>query len=264
MRFPTAFALAALLCLPRLQATPIRDLQHELKLDDSGWKVTAESDTKINWVTPTGVRVELMMCREKDSEKGSGKGPEPDPRHIKQSRDIARQLALESHGGLVEIEPRKAGGIVFSLVTMKFPLGAFNKPPDDQQGFAFATSATIATSEGCYLLQAVAAERGTTGVREAAGLVIYMKEKGIGDVLEAGKSFHKDPYNHAFDKDALYVVSDERRFDEAFPNHPLSQCRKLIDSVLASWTIPDRIRKIALFQDKKASNQPSRPDTAGH
>jgi hypothetical protein len=33
------------------QASPVRELQHDLGIDDSSWKVAKETDTEIRWTT---------------------------------------------------------------------------------------------------------------------------------------------------------------------------------------------------------------------
>ena len=134
---------------------------------------------------------------------------------------------------------------------MKFPLGIFQSPPDSRPGFAYQLNAVIPTTEGRYVLQVAAIEAGMTGVREAAGIIIFMKQEGISDLAAAAKVFRRDPYDRAHDARALFNVCDERRFDSSFPDHPLSRCRAEMERLLKSLVISDRIRSIAQFGASK-------------
>jgi hypothetical protein len=228
-------------------ASPVRDLQRELKLNDTGWRVSQESETSIVWITPSATAVTLALL------------PGVSSKSLK-SFDLAalraagRTEAKSRRGGLVEAEARILGGIGCNWVTMKFPLGNYQNPPDDRPGFVYHTSVVIPTAESRILLQAVAAETGATGMREAAGILIFMDENGLTDMEKAADSFTRDPYDHAYDQGAIFKESDDRRFDKTFPDHPLSKCRAQMERLLGSLTISERIQRIALL---KASDTPS-------
>lgn len=240
-----AVLLLVLGCVPRLQASPVRDLQRELGVGDPGWKVTKETDTTLMWMTPDQVVIALMICDDK--------APGQNPHRLKQFQAYYREMASAGHGGLVEAEPHTADDMLFNLVTFKYPIGEMKSPPDDTPGYAYQVSAMIPTTKGTYMLQAMALDdrQKVTGTREAVGIIIYMKERGIRDVLTASKTFYRDPYDPAFNEGAKSAFSDERRFDKDFPDHPLSVSRAWMDALLKTWTIPERIQKIARFHEGK-------------
>jgi hypothetical protein len=42
----------------------------------------------------------------------------------------------------------------------------------------------------------------------------------------------KDPYDEKFDRGILMNLSEKREYDYSFPNHPLSEMRRLIDYII--------------------------------
>lgn len=237
---------------PAVVTAPVtaRSLCAELHLDDSKWHLLKESPNSISWVdekTELAITLNYMPGLNVTF---------PPPTDLNRLRAGYRQEALSYRGGLVEAEPKWIGGIYGNLVTMKFPRGIFQNPPDSRPGFNYQINALIPTTEGRYVLQVAGLETGTTGIREAIGIIIYMKRSGISDLAAAAESFRRDPYDHAFDKEALFNVCDEREYDSALPDHPLSRCRAEMDRLLGSLVISDRIRGIAQFKDAKEPVKP--------
>jgi len=219
------------------QASPVRDLQHDLGIDDSGWKVAKETDTEIRWTTASQEAVVLT--------KHPGASEIVDPNNQKALQDAFRDEATHLKGGLVEVKIFTAGGVVCGLVTMKFRVSDFNPKAD---GFAYQMNAIIPTATGDYVLQVAAAETGTTGVREATVTIIDMEQRKISDIKEEAAHFYRDPYEAKYDTGALYAISDDRKWDKSFPNHPLTRVRQEMDLIVKSWKISDLIKSEALFK----------------
>ena len=219
------------------QGSPVRDLQHGLGIDDSGWKVAKETDTEISWTTASQEAVTLTI--------NQGASEIVDPNNQKALQDAFRNEANHYKGGLVEVKTFTSGGVECGLVTMKFRMSDFNPKAD---GFAYQMNAIIPTATGDYVLQVAAAETGTTGVREATVTVIDMAQRKISDIKEESAHFRRDPYDAKYDADALYMISDDRQWDQSFPNHPLTRVRQMMDSIIKSWKISDRIKSEALFK----------------
>lgn len=238
---------------PAAAVSPVtaRTLCTELHLDDSKWRLLNESPNSISWLdekTELAITLNYMPGLNATF---------PPPTDLNRLRAGYRQEALSYRGGLVEAEPKWIGGIYGNLVTMKFPRGIFQNPPDSRPGFNYQMNALIPTTEGRYVLQIAGLETGTTGIREAIGIIIFMKRSGISDLTAAAEAFRRDPYDHAFDKDALFNVCDEREYDSAMPDHPLSRCRAEMDRLLGTLVISDRIRGIAQFKDAKEPVKPA-------
>jgi hypothetical protein len=231
--------------------SPVRDLQHGLGIDDSGWKVTNETDDQISWITKNQEGVTLTI--------NHGTNEIRDPNDQKALQDTFRDEAKQIKGGLVEVKMFDSGGVKCGLVTMKFRVSDFNPKAD---GFAYQMNAIIPTSHGDYVFQVGAAETGTTGTREAIVTVVDMKQRNIADLKEESAHFRRDPYDAKYDADALYMISDDRKWDASLPNHPLTRVRKIMDSIIKAWKISDQIKSEALFKSEKGTGVIN--DPTGH
>lgn len=74
------------------------------------------------------------------------------------------------------------------------------------------------------------AETGCTGIRESVILNSLANECGSMD--EALKHWSFDPYDESIKEGFLMNVSEYEKFDKQFPEHPLSKCRELIESII--------------------------------
>jgi hypothetical protein len=215
----------------------VRDVQHELGIDDSHWKVANETDTQIAWSTDGQEGVTLMLHGDPSDVH--------DPNDQKALQDAFRDEAKHMKGGLVEVEPFTASNVKCVLVTMKFRESTFGMKSD---GFAYQLNAIIPTRRGDIVLQVAAIETGTTGMRESLVTILDMKQRNITDLSKEGRRFRRDPYDAKYDADALYMISDDRKWDDVVPNYPLTRARKLMDSLIKSLKIGDPIRREALFK----------------
>ncbi len=248
MRTAALIVFFVFVALTHCAGVTARALQRELHLDDTKWRLLSETPTSLQWASDSGLAITLNVIPGLNAEF-------PPPTDLTRLRSVYRQEALSYGGGLVEAEAKSLHGVYYNLVMMKFPLGIFHSPPDNRPGFGYQLNAVFPTTEGRYVLQVAAAETGTTGVREAAGIIIFMKREGISDLAAAAKVFRRDPYDHAYDARALFNVCDESRFDSGFPDHPLSRCRAEMDRLLKSLAITNRIRLLAQFDVEERPNQ---------
>ena len=219
--------------------TPVRNLQQRLEINDSEWSLVQKNDQELRWITKDAEEITLLI------RPGNKYMPDPSKRAEFQNRfrDEAKQL----HGGIVEADTFESSGVVCGLVTMKFPL--------KNLGWAYQTTAIIATHQASYLLRVKAMESGTTGTRESLVTIIDMKQRGVSDLRVESAGFRKDPYDSKYDGDACFMVSDERRWDKSFPKHPLTRCRKIMASLTKSWSIGEEFRRDALYRSLKGPGQ---------
>ena len=83
--------------------------------------------------------------------------------------------------------------------------------------------------EGCaFAVQGFFDEFGTTGVRDSVVFELMMRTKETDTDLNG---WQRDPYDKDFNRKFLMNLSEERRFDKLFPEHPLSVCRNFIERV---------------------------------
>ncbi|WP_094664561.1 hypothetical protein [Bifidobacterium tissieri] len=74
-------------------------------------------------------------------------------------------------------------------------------------------------------VQGFANEAGTTGIREAQ---VYEFARRHGWIDNQGQGWSCDPYDANYRHGILMNLSEDSRFDDFFPNHPLSVVRKFI------------------------------------
>jgi hypothetical protein len=76
----------------------------------------------------------------------------------------------------------------------------------------------------------VAGEHGMTGVREAV-ITAELMNAGALTIASYQQSWAQDPYDPAYtgvDRSVLRFMSDDRKYDERFPAHPLSKVRRVL------------------------------------
>ena len=82
-------------------------------------------------------------------------------------------------------------------------------------------------------IQAFFEESGTTGIRDAAVFETCLRKKLVALENEGRmKGWTRDPYDASITQGALMNLSEREQFDAAFPDFPLSMCRKLVKSMI--------------------------------
>jgi hypothetical protein len=114
--------------------------------------------------------------------------------------------------------PAKEGVPAHAVLIAKFPL-------EKIEGWAYEAVTLVPTPKGVIRVEIRSRESGTTGMREAIGIIDFMKEKNL---KVAAEQFSHDPYDSRYDKGSMYVESDDAKMDASMPNHPLSRCRAAI------------------------------------
>jgi hypothetical protein len=77
----------------------------------------------------------------------------------------------------------------------------------------------------------VSGERGTTGLREATVTAELFNAGSFRTREDYERLWAKDPYDSTYsgvDHSFLRFMSDDSRYDERFPQHPLSKVRRLL------------------------------------
>src|SRR5262245_56883344 len=81
-----------------------------------------------------------------------------------------------------------------------------------------------------------AEERGTTGMREAV-ITTELFNAGSMTLQDYKLSWARDPYDasyNAVDRSVLRFVSDDKSYDDRFPQHPLTKVRRLLAALPSS------------------------------
>ena len=98
-------------------------------------------------------------------------------------------------------------------------------------GNLYTVNFNIEFGDTIQFLNASFDEVGITGIRDNTVLSLLQKSGIIGNDFSGWSC---DPYNPEFNKGFLMNQSEQRRFDEMFPEHPLSEARKLIEFIITN------------------------------
>jgi len=137
----------------------------------------------------------------------------------------SRSLAESRSGGLIEV--RVAPGALGSAVGLIYK--RLERP-------AYVFTGMLLIPSQSHVWTVVAAERGTTGVREAV-ITAELMSSGRLTIQDYERSWGGDPYDpsyHGVERSVLRFISDDECYDERFPGHPLSKIRRALATLPSS------------------------------
>ncbi len=147
-------------------------------------------------------------------------------------RDLARQLAADREGGLIEVTRLRCGrNPAVRLIYKRLQAPAY-----------VFTGMFMTPMGGAPLVWTIVdGERGVTGVREA---VIGAEMWGSGqtkNIEDYERIWPQDPYDMlslGVDRSVQRFISDNEEYDSRFPDHPLTGVRRFLDD-LCIWIQSD-------------------------
>ncbi|MDG9672155.1 hypothetical protein ONV78_30770 [Hahella sp. CR1] len=122
----------------------------------------------------------------------------------------------------------------------------------DPTGFAFLGSYTLPFANCSYVIKVQAVESGITGMRECAVLLIEdCKEADE----ETGKliGWEADPYDANYKADFMANRADHPKYDEKFPEHPLSRTREYLKEIFDDIEFDNSLKDLPAFEGPKRS-----------
>lgn len=123
--------------------------------------------------------------------------------------------------GLIEVETGKTGrgtAFVYTIV----------KSAKQTSGVQYILTLQLNYGVHVLNLQGYFDEEGTTGTRDAT-IYEYAMREGIISKGDSSK-WVADPHCPEFQTGLLMNLSEDRKFDEAFPAHPLTELRQFVSS----------------------------------
>lgn len=159
-------------------------------------------------------------------------------------RDFYRRGLIEVKGGVIEVEKTAlAGG--YSAIRSIF------KFPQQPVGMAYLASLTIPFDNYSYVIKIQAPEIGTTGIRDSLIFTEFLRNKKEPLNLEKPETMYQgwfqDPYDASFQSPCLMNKSEDSLYDEQFPDHPLSQVRKLLTQLESGLGFKAELEKVKPF-----------------
>ncbi|MEV6311772.1 hypothetical protein AB0M10_24610 [Streptomyces sp. NPDC051840] len=136
-------------------------------------------------------------------------------------RTTLTHWTAQAGGGLIEASVKKLGGLPALRQILKLPL------PQQPSGQVFIGSFTIPRRDCSTVVKIQAPERGMTGMREAVvmakvGPDAYFRPHPYAPDVQGGLPFH---------------AADHARWDEEFPEHPLTRVRRTLEALAEAVTV---------------------------
>jgi len=216
---------------------PIQKLAKAMSLDSSKWSLTTQTPDQFAYRDIDFDQITFALQPPKTDAI--------DPRNLEKSREAIRANYSANGEALVEAFPITIGGVIAQWVV--------TKQRQDNLGFTYRARVLINTSKNVITISIECPERGTTGMREALVNVINVtKAKDAGKPSEEAYLKMRDPYDSKYDNGALYMDSDDRKWDEGMAklNHPLVRARSKMQAIVDALKIPEEISQSALFSEK--------------
>lgn len=142
-------------------------------------------------------------------------------------QEWCRAIAESRGAGLIEVRVGTGAlGATVSLIYKRL----------ERPAYLFTGMLVIPSDEGSRVWTVVSGERGTTGVREAM-VTTELMNAGRLTIEDYRRSWAQDPYDPSYsrvDRSVLRFVSDDERYDEQFPEHPLSKVRRVLATLPSS------------------------------
>jgi len=198
-----------------------------------GWKESENSPHLKSWINPEQTAAPSINYFDLKPDL-------PTVQDINQLRQYYRLMVSQNNGGLIELETSTVNG--FQTVRSLF------KFPQEPTGMAYIGSLTFPFKGSSYVVKIQAVEAGMTGMRDSVVADVMLSE-GMLEINEEGsyEGWFADPYNPDFKEGTLMNKSETRQFDAQFPDHPLSQCRNILDKLEAEVRLDSQLGKLEKF-----------------
>ena len=195
---------------------PIADQVKAVRLSLPGWQEDKPTQGMRAWRDADGDVLGLAAC-EFPVDPSSG---------IALQR-YARELAESRGGGLIEVtmvapRPRPIVSLIYKRLR--------------RPAYMYTGMLIMGGRDTSLVWTIVSSERGMTGVREAI-ITSEMLRSGELTLESYVESWAQDPYDpsyHGVDRSVLRFLSDDRRYDARFPQHPLSKVRRVLAALPGS------------------------------
>lgn len=197
-----------------------------------------QSDRERTWLSSAGVLHQLRYWP----------GPEAwwpfDATDLPAANEFFRKQSGEAGGVVLSLDVTTVAGAQALRGVFKY-----RSPVPNSLGMYYAGILWLPFQECLYQLNVEAVEGGTTGVREAAVMVI------VGDAWPMPQQEEIPIITTEEELQALYrsarvrkLPSDDEQYDRGFPHHPLSLVRSRIAEIIATAQLDGSAQKLRPFR----------------
>jgi hypothetical protein len=137
-------------------------------------------------------------------------------------RHSYRRVFNPRYIGIIKVELDKLQG--FDIIETIF------KSRQKPRGTTYIGSITVPFKDRSYVVKVQCPEVGTTGIRPTVIFDKMLREQGLDKDKrnELVNNFSRDPYDENIRNGFLMNLSELQKYDEMFPNHPLTIVRTLL------------------------------------
>jgi hypothetical protein len=190
-----------------------------LHFDLSGWREEKRSAENMVWMNECGEVLSVNVV------EGPFYWPLSDRKAL---IDEVRELAKSRGGAIISADVVTVAGVP----AVKLIYKREQRPAYIYSGMLFFPFNQVYF----FVLMIVFGEHGTTGVREAVVTSQLLNEGKI-TTKTYPQLWFRDPYDPEYKDVVLCSLSDDEKYDDAFPDHPLSRMRKKLLDLQSTLTI---------------------------
>lgn len=169
-----------------------------------------------------------------------------DLRTLDGARNFYGNQCAEAKGAMLLLELGKADGAEMLRGIFKY------RSPQNPLAIMYAGIIWIPFMECCLQINIEAVEQGTTGIREAIVCSMMMED----ETLQEEESFAppikvdsaEDMFKHMGAQPLRVISSDDEKWDEKFPEHPLSLVRRHLKTVTETIKLEKSMHELTPFR----------------
>jgi hypothetical protein len=202
------------------------------------WTLEKEAETVANFINEAGDTLSINFFV-------ATPDIEADLNDLPSLRNFYRRAAERHKAALLEVDVSHLHGVKVVRSLLKVRLAP--------TGFGFIGSYTLPFSDRSLVLKVQSIERGMTGVREAAVMVMD-KDSQVDETTGKILGWEQDPYDSTYKGDFMRNKADDPRYDAGFPDHPLSKVRRYLADLPESIEIDAALKTLQPFLFKSTRN----------
>ena len=199
-----------------------------------GWILEKSDKQAIQWINPEETIILSLYFFNKNPDI-------PTIKNLDILRKFYREQISKPGGGIIQVDLIEIQD--FTVVKTIFKL------PQEPTGMTYLTSLTIPFAKYSYVIKIQAPELGMTGMRDSVVAAKLLNENKISLGENGYEGWFYDPYDTELKEGVLMNKSEEEKYDQGFPEHPLTQSRKLISKIESEIIFGDTLAKIKKFEN---------------
>lgn len=169
-----------------------------------------------------------------------------DLRTLDGAKDFYGNQCAEAEGAMLLLELGKADGAEMLKGIFKY------RSPQNPLAIMYVGIIWIPFTEYCLQINIEAVEQGTTGIREAIVSEMMMEdgtfqqEESFAPPIEVDSA--EDMFKHMAAQPLRVISSDDEKWDEKFPQHPLSLVRKHLKTLTETIKLEKSMHDMTPFR----------------